>query len=149
MSEVKDQKDAKDAKSKDREKFLKQAEELGIKTEGLTDEQLLFKVISELNKSTSQLAATLSSKDTKSVGNYISGIQTKIKDQDFLIRLMNMSVPSFYLHLFEDEDEKRSDKDIWGIINKSGINPITNLGKEIGKNLKHPFEVFGHTVPRL
>lgn len=122
----------KDIKKQSREDFLKQAEDLGIETKGLTDEQLLFKVITELNKANSQIATVMAKNDEKSVKKYLSGIQTDIKDEEFLIRLMNLNVPSFYLHLFKDDDMQKKDSEIWAIINKSGINPFSSIGDILG-----------------
>lgn len=110
---------------KQREEMLRQANELGINTEGLTDAELCFKVITEFNKANAQLATALATNETKGVREYAAGVSTQITDKDFLGRLMNLSVPNFYLHLFIDEDKKKTDKEIWKVINESKINPFT------------------------
>lgn len=134
----------KDTKKPSREEFLKQAEELGIDVKGLSDEQLLFRVITELNKTSSQLAATMSRSDEKSVKKYMAGIKTEITDEEFLIRLMNLNVPSFYLHLFKDEDSAKKDSDIWKTINQSGINPFKSVSEMISASEKYKPPVFGN-----
>jgi hypothetical protein len=117
----------KDVKKSTREDSLKMAEELGIETKGLSDEQLLFKVITELNKANSQLATSLAENETRSLKKYISGIETKVKDEEFLTRMMNLNIPNFYLHIFSDDDAKKTDKELWTMINKSGINPFSSI----------------------
>ena len=124
----------KDSKKPNREEFLKQAQELGIDTKDLTDEQLLFKVITELNKTSSQLAASMSSNDTRTLKKYLSGIETNVTDEDFLFRMMNLNIPSYYLHLFNNDDAAKKDKDLWAVVNKSGINPFSSLKELLDSN---------------
>lgn len=133
----------KDAKKPTKEDLVKQAEDLGIDVKGLTDEQIMFKLITELNKTTSQLAATMSRSDEKTLKKYVSGIKTEVKSEELLLRLMNMNIPSFYLHLFKDEDLAKKDSDIWKIINESGINPFKSIAEIIKASDKYKPPVFG------
>jgi len=119
-----------EAKKLQRDSYIKTLEDLGVETKGLTDEQLLFKVVSELNKTNSKLISATADKEIKSVGRYTVGVTHKIEDKEFILRLFNLNVPNFYLHLFEDKDALLEDKEIWGRINKSKINPFKSV-KEI------------------
>lgn len=115
-----------DLKKKDskKETYIKQLEELGISAKGLSEEELLSKVITELNKTNSQLAASRATTEMSKLDKYVLGISHKIKNKELVLRIMNLGIPSFYLHLFYDEDAEKSDAEIWHIVNKSGINPF-------------------------
>jgi hypothetical protein len=72
------------------------------------------------------------SHETKNINFYLSkasmhGKETKVTDKEFIMRLFKMNVPPFYLFLFKDADKDLKDKEIWRIINKSGINPFNEL----------------------
>jgi hypothetical protein len=133
----------KDDKKINREELLKQAEGLGIDVKGLSDDQLLFKLVTELNKTTSELAATMARSDEKTLKKYVGGIKTELTDEEFLLRLMNLSIPSYYLHLFKNEDSTKKDVELWTMINKSGINPFKSLKEIIKATQKYNAPVMG------
>lgn len=118
---------SKEKKESKRDEYIKTLENLGITTKGLSDDELLFKVVSELNKSNSLLAEKEATDSLSKYDKYVLGVKHRIKNKDLILRLMKIGVPSFYLHLFEDEDMNlSSDKQLWRIINDSGINPFKN-----------------------
>lgn len=66
--------------------------------------------------------------ETKSINLYLAQAENsgnlKIHDKEFIMRLFKLNVPSFYLHLFKDIDKDLKDRQIWTVINKSGIGPV-------------------------
>ena len=113
--------------SKEKEALIKTVEKLGIAAEGLSDADLLKKVVEELSKTNDKLVGKLVDTEELALKKYAGGIEHNIKDQDLLIRLMKLNVPNFYLHLFRDEDMVLEDKELWAIINDSGINPYVDV----------------------
>lgn len=113
--------------SAEKEALIKTVEGFGISTEGLTTEELLAKVVEQFQKTNNQLAAEMATKEENSLAKYDIGFEHNIKNTDLLNRLMNMSVPPYYLHLFRDADMELTVKELWEIINHSGINPFTNV----------------------
>lgn len=113
--------------SKEKEALLKTVEGLGISTEGLSESELLKKVVGEFTKANNQLAAALSDSEEDLLNKYVNGIEHNIKSKELLKRLFYMSVPSFYLHLFRDEDMVLTDSELWAIVNDSGINPFNSV----------------------
>lgn len=120
----------KEAKKLRRDSYIKTLEDLGVETKGLSDEDLLFKVVSELNKTNSKLASAQAEKEIKGISRYTVGITHKLKNEEFIARLFNLNVPNFYLHLFDDEEKDISDADVWKKIKESKINPFKSI-KEI------------------
>lgn len=120
MSAEKSKKEAK------REECIRMLTDLGVETKGLSDDDLIFKVVTELNKTNSLLAKQQSEKEISNLDKYVLGIKHKIKDSEFILRLMNLNIPSYYLHLFRDEDKELTNKELWAIVNHSGINPFKN-----------------------
>jgi len=120
--------------SKEKEALLKTVQNLGISTDGLSDQELLKKVVDELNKSSDKLAEKMAISEVDFIKKYVSGVEHNIKNQELLSRLRMMSVPSFYLHLFRDEDMILEDSELWSIINESGINPYGNVQDLFRKN---------------
>lgn len=112
-------------KESKREDNIAKLKELGIDTKGLSDDELLFKAVTELNKINSRLATTIATAEMEDYKKYSQSIDHKIKDKDLIIRLMKLNVPNFYLHLFRDEDKEKTDKDLWLIVSKSRINPFS------------------------
>lgn len=113
-------------KESKREEYIKTLEDLGIATKGLSDDELLFKVVSELNKTNSLLAAKEADESLSQYDKYVIGIKHRIKNKELILRIMKLGVPSYYLHLFEDDDIDLTDKQLWRIVNDSGINPFKN-----------------------
>lgn len=65
------------------------------------------------------------SAETKSLNQYMrQNNEIKITDNDFIARLFKMNVPYIYLHLFKDAHAELTDRELWNIVNKSGIDPI-------------------------
>jgi hypothetical protein len=122
--------------SKEKEALIKTVEKLGISAEGLSDADLLKKVVEEFSKTNDKLVGKLADAEESSIKKYSSEIEHNIKDQELIIRLMQMGVPNFYLHLFRDEDLVLSDREIWSIVNESGINPYVNV-QDLFKVQKH------------
>ena len=81
------------------------------------------------------------SHETKSINLYIAQAENsgnlKVHDKEFIMRLFKLNVPSFYLHLFKDADKDLGDREIWAVINKSGISPVKE-NAELAKMRRSP-----------
>lgn len=126
-----------DAKKLTRESYIKTLQDLGIATDNLSDEELLFKVIAEFNNTNKKLVNATAEKELTGIKKYTIGIEHKIEDEKFIARLFNLSVPNFYLHLFTDKDVDLTDADIWTRINKSNINPFKSIKDVIESQFKY------------
>lgn len=76
--------------------------------------------------------------ETKSINAYLGKAKQygdiRVENKEFLMRLYKMNIPYFYLHLFRDEhadikEGKSGDRELWKIINKSGINPFKEISQ--------------------
>lgn len=126
-----------DAKKLTRESYIKTLQDLGIATDNLSDEELLFKVIAEFNNTNKKLVNATAEKELTGIKKYTIGVEHKIEDEKFIARLFNLSVPNFYLHLFTDKDVDLVDADIWARINKSNINPFKSIKDVIESQFKY------------
>ena len=126
-----------DAKKLTRESYIKTLQDLGIATDNLSDEELLFKVIAEFNNTNKKLVNATAEKELTGIKKYTIGVEHKIEDEKFIARLFNLSVPNFYLHLFTDKDVDLVDADIWARINKSNINPFKSIKDIVESQFKY------------
>lgn len=118
--------------SKEHEALLKTLDKLGVATtdaEGkeLPYEILLTKVVTEFQKTNEQLTSALADSEADALNKYATAVDHHLKNHDFIKRLKNLNVPVFYLHLFRDDDIELEDRDLWGIVNASGINPYNKF----------------------
>ena len=64
---------------------------------------------------------------TKSINNYVK-MNPKMtlgdEDKEFIMRLFNLNIPHFYLHLFKSDDKDLTDRELWTIVNQSNIDPV-------------------------
>jgi hypothetical protein len=90
----------------------------------------LDKSVKELEEKVISLEVT---DETKSINNYITMASRnesyRLTDKNFIMRLNKMSVPYFYLSIFKDSHSELTEKDLWEMVNKSGINPINEVSK--------------------
>jgi hypothetical protein len=69
-------------------------------------------------------------RETKNLNMYASANQKMlITNKEFIARLFNLNVPSYYLHVFKDDDMELNDRDLWKIVNKSGIDPVKEVSQ--------------------
>jgi hypothetical protein len=73
------------------------------------------------------------SQETKGINEYLGKAQQsgeiKVQNKEFIMRLFRLNIPSFYLHLFKDDHAEISDRELWKVINKSGISPIKEVSQ--------------------
>lgn len=81
------------------------------------------------------------SHETKSINLYFAQAENsgnlKIRDKEFIMRLFKLNIPPFYLHLFKDADTDLTDREVWAVINKSGISPVKE-NAELAKMRRSP-----------
>lgn len=108
--------------------------------DGMDDESIL-KTYNELAVNFSQKSKKLEvSQETKDLNQYASrNGDMRLTDHDFIARLHKMNVPCIYLHLFKDSDADLTDKQLWAIVNKSGLSPINEVAK-LTKMKRSPFK---------
>ncbi len=114
--------------------FLESQNKVGVDNwEDATIMDEYNKAVLAMQKNMQSLTA---SAETKNINSWLSeNPNVRVTNNDFLMRLYNLNVPHFYLHLFKDDDADLSNTEIWRIINKSGINPLTALNKD--KSIMH------------
>jgi hypothetical protein len=120
--------------------FLESQNKVGVDNwEDATIMDEYNKAVLAMQKNMQSLTA---SAETKNINSWLSeNPNVRVTNNDFLMRLYNLNVPHFYLHLFKDDDADLSNTEIWRIINKSGINPLTALNKDksvLHRNGKSP-----------
>jgi hypothetical protein len=121
--------------SKEKEALLKTIQSLGLKTDGLTEDQLFKKVVEELNKTNQRLVSEMSTDKQKSLNMFSGSVDHNITNSELLERLFDLNMPNFYLHLFRDDDMELSNEELWQIVNESGINPYVSV-KDLFKQKK-------------
>lgn len=92
------------------------------------------KILKEYNACTLKMQEKVNnyemSAETKNINQYVSSNSNlRLADKEFIMRLFKLNIPSFYLHLFKDDDKVLDDRELWRIVNKSGINPVDEIAK--------------------
>jgi hypothetical protein len=95
------------------------------------DDETILKTYNELAVNASQKVKRLEiTQETKSLNMYMtSNDRIRTTNKEFIARLHQLNVPAMYLHLFKDDHADLTDKQLWSIVNKSGINPVNELAK--------------------
>lgn len=66
--------------------------------------------------------------ETKSLNMYATqNDKIRLSNKELIARLFKMNVHAYYLHLFKDDDMHLSDKELWAIVNRSGIDPVKEV----------------------
>jgi len=110
--------------------LMEQLEKSGINPSEMTDTDLIKNVAKVANE---EMEKNLRHQtDQAVVGlNYYS-MDTHLRNKELIKRLYMMNVPKVFLAAFKDEDMKFDDKEIWEIVQKSGILQISDP-KEINR----------------
>jgi hypothetical protein len=96
-----------------------------FEADNLKDEEVLKKYNQLMVDMQAKVTGYETSKETKNLNVYAnSNDKMKLEDKDMIARLFNLNVPSMYLHLFKDDDSNMTDRELWKVVNKSGIDPL-------------------------
>lgn len=95
------------------------------------EDEIILKTYNELAINASKKARSLEvTQETKDLNMYASANSNiRLTDHKLIARLHKMNVPYIYLHLFKDSDADLTDKQLWGIVNKSGLSPVNEVAK--------------------
>jgi hypothetical protein len=94
------------------------------------DDETILKMYNEIAIKASKKVRSLEvNQETRDLNVYATKNQraTNLNDLDFIARLHKLNVPWIYLHLFKDAHKELSDKQLWEIVNKSGISPFDTV----------------------
>lgn len=78
------------------------------------------------------------SSETKSLNVYLAKAsqfgEIRVEDKEFLARLFRLNIPPYYVHLFrkdhvELKDDAKGNRELWRVINKSGISPVKEISQ--------------------
>lgn len=96
--------------------------------DAMDDEKILMTYNDETLKLNEKSKRHELTQETKGLNMYLNAnIRMRLTNKEFIARLFKMSVPAIYLHLFKEDDMELNDRDLWRIINKSGIDPVDNV----------------------
>lgn len=99
--------------------LMEQLEKSGIKPEDMTDGELIKNVAKVANDEMEKNIRYQTDKTVIGLNEY--SVDTHLRNKELIKRLFMLSVPQIYLPAFKDEDMRLDDKEIWAVVQKSGI----------------------------
>lgn len=113
-----------------RQNLVKQLTDFGVDASSLDDNELLIKQSSLTRGFHDQVVVKETDKMQLIIDQWKSNQDSLLTDDEFIIRLINLSVHVRYAKLFRDNDRVLRDDKIWDRIRVSGIDPLD--GKSLG-----------------
>lgn len=110
-----------------RKSIVYQFEKMGISASEMSDEELLREQTKLLKEESEKRISSEASVTTNTLNGFMAG--EKLKDKKFIERLYNLGVLKIFLPIFEEEDVKLEDKEIWEKIGKSSIRQIKDTAE--------------------
>jgi hypothetical protein len=104
---------------------------MGVDPKEFSDDELIKKTSEVLSDESSKRLKLETEKAIIPLNIYCN--ETHLKNKELLQRLFNLNVPHMFLRIFEDEDIKLKDDEIWAKVRKSNVRQIEDP-KEIFKN---------------
>jgi hypothetical protein len=114
----------------DRISLMEKLEKVGLNPAEMSDSDLVKSVAKVANEEMEKNITYQSTQTARGLNFYVQG--THLRDKEFIKRLFMLNVPQIFLPAFKDEDQKCTDKEIWSIVQKSGIHQMDDP-KEINK----------------
>jgi DNA-binding transcriptional ArsR family regulator len=114
--------------------LMEQLEKVGINPTEMSDGEMIKAVAKVANDEVEKNIRYNADKTVMGLNSY--SVDTHLRDKELIKRLFMLNVPQIYLPAFEDSDMKLTDREIWEVVQKSGIVQISDP-KEINQERTH------------